>query len=100
MHPKLAPMKGERGMTNTRVGQTEFVFCRWSESQTESVESACHHSRANNSAKKANLAHRYLAEYQAIPALAAGWLGSDTKLDCADTNTTSAQPQLKTLRKA
>ena len=36
--------------------------------------------------KKANLAHRYLAEYQAIPAPAAGWLGSDTKLDYADTN--------------
>jgi hypothetical protein len=35
---------------------------------------------------KANLAHRYLAEYQAIPAPAAGWLGSDTKLDYADTN--------------
>ena len=83
MHPKLAPTEEKRGGTmNTWVGSTIVVLCVCSESQL-SVERFP--SRANNSTKKAKMAHRFLVSPKPS-ALVAGWLGSDTKLDYADTN--------------
>ena len=76
---------------HTWVGSTIVVLCVCSESQL-SVERSFQslgflvEPTTNNSTKKAKMAHRFLAEHQVIPALVAGWLGSDTKHDYADTS--------------
>ena len=89
MHPKLAPTEEKRGGTmNTWVGSTIVVLCVCSESQL--------------SVERSFQSLGFLVELTTLPkkpkwptgsslspkpfALVAGWPGSDTKLDYADTN--------------
>ena len=70
MHPKLAPTEAGRGHNEHMGGFNNCCIMRVfriSAERREIVSVLRLPSRANNSTKKAKMAHRFLAEHQVIP---------------------------------